>query len=105
MVCAVDFYSTPTKEIAIAGSEESEPVKKFLLALHTRYVPNKVVAVLDPRAVESAALEKEIPLLKGKTLVDGAPAVYVCKDFACRKPVTTAAAFVELLQTDMKGSA
>jgi hypothetical protein len=29
-----------------------------------------------------------VPLLAGRTLVAGAPAAYVCRDFTCRLPVT-----------------
>ena len=42
----------------------------------------------DPNAVVAFGPAPDVPLLEGKELVDGKPAVYVCERFACRAPVT-----------------
>ena len=38
-----------------------------------------------------------VPLLEGKGLVDGRPAVYICEHFACRTPLTDADAVAEAM--------
>ena len=74
-LCALDLWLAPPREIAIAGSVDS-PVARSALA---PFAPNTVVAVGPADGV---------PLLAGKGLVGGKPAVYVCERFACRAPVT-----------------
>jgi uncharacterized protein YyaL (SSP411 family) len=74
-LCGLDFWFSPAREIAVAGPVAA-PVARAAL---TPFQPNTVVAV-GPSA--------EVPLLAGKTLVEGEPAVYVCERFVCRKPVT-----------------
>jgi uncharacterized protein len=71
----VDLYLSPRREIAIAGPPSSDVAKKAL----RRW---------DPRAVIAFGPADSVPLLGGKTLVDGKPAVYVCERFACQAPVT-----------------
>ena len=47
----------------------------------------------DPNAVVAFGPSEDVPLLQGKALVDGKPAVYVCERFACQAPVTDPDAF------------
>jgi len=72
---ALDLYLSTPREIAIAGPPSSEVARAAL----EPFDPNSVVA-FGPAA--------GVPLLEGKGLVDGKPAVYVCERFACQKPAT-----------------
>jgi uncharacterized protein len=78
-LCALDLHFSPTREIAIVGRPEDEVARAALVG----FQPNAVVA-FGP--------SEDVPLLAGKTQIDGKPAVYVCERFACRTPVTDPAA-------------
>ena len=75
---ALDLYLATPKEIAIVGPAESD-------------VARAALEPFDPNAVVAFGPAAGVPLLEGKALVDGKPAVYVCERFACRQPVTEAA--------------
>jgi uncharacterized protein YyaL (SSP411 family) len=75
-LCALDLYLAPPRELAIVGSPQDE-------------VARAALAPFDPNAVVAFG-PAEIPLLEGKDLVDGKPAVYVCERFVCQAPVTDA---------------
>jgi len=72
---ALELHFSPPRELAIVGPVESEVARAAL----EPFQPGTVVAV---------GPSERVPLLVGKDLVDGAPAVYVCENFACRAPVT-----------------
>ena len=69
-------------EIAVVGP----PGDPGTAALHAAALgspsPGAVVALGDGTG------ESTVPLLAGRGLVDGAPAVYVCRNFTCRAPIT-----------------
>ncbi len=74
-LCALDLYLSPPREIAIIGSPADE-------------VARAALAPFDPNAVVAFGPSEAVPLLAGKVVVDGRPAVYVCERFACQAPVT-----------------
>ncbi|MEO5876468.1 MAG: N-acylglucosamine 2-epimerase, partial [Streptosporangiaceae bacterium] len=67
-------------EVAIVGPLDDE---------RTRALHRTALMSTSPGAVVSVGQGGEVPLLAGRGLVDGVPAAYVCRDFACRMPVVT----------------
>ncbi len=74
-LCALDLHRAPPRELAIVGDVRSD-------------VARVALAGFSPRTVVAVGPSDDVPLLAGKELVAGEPAVYVCERFACRAPVT-----------------
>ena len=74
-LCALDLYLSPPRELAIVGTPGDEIARAALSAF-------------DPNAVVAFGPADDVPLLAGKTRVDGKPTLYVCERFACQAPVT-----------------
>jgi hypothetical protein len=74
-LCALDLHFSPPRELALIGPPDADVVRAAL-------------APFDPNAVAAFGPSDQVPLLQGKDLVDGRPAVYVCENFACRAPLT-----------------
>jgi hypothetical protein len=75
MLCGIDLWLSTPRELAIVGDVQS-PVARAALA------------PFQPRTVVAVGPSDEVPLLAGKGLVDGKPAVYACERFVCRIPAT-----------------
>ena len=74
-LCALDLYLSPPRELAIIGAPEDE-------------VARRALAPFEPNAVVAFGPSEDVPLLSGKTRVDGKPTLYICERFACQAPVT-----------------
>jgi uncharacterized protein YyaL (SSP411 family) len=81
---AVDFLREPPVEIVVAGAAGSSAREALETELAARYLPRRIVGHVDP----SDAPRSGLPLLEGKTEVDGRAALYVCRNYACSRPVT-----------------
>ncbi len=88
-LCTADFLLEGPIELAFVGVSGSDDLESLQRRVAKHYLPNRIQAVLDPEAAEGAAA---LPLLQGKTMVNGRAALYVCRDFACQAPVTDPAA-------------
>jgi uncharacterized protein YyaL (SSP411 family) len=73
---AIDFYFAPVREVALAGDDVSELAR----VVRGSYLPHVVLA----------GGGGDVPLLAGRTPVDGRAAAYVCERFTCRMPVLSA---------------
>src|SRR6185503_2329181 len=98
LLCALDFYLDKPKEIALVGAADAPETISLAREIWSRYLPNKVVAACRPGDEQAATA---IPLLKGKGELNGSPTAYVCEDFTCKKPVTTAVELAGLLHRNL----
>jgi len=72
---SLEFARSPRRELAVIGPADS-PLGR---AVRRRF---------EPEAVTAFGPSEAVALLRGKTLVDGQPALYVCERFACLEPIT-----------------
>jgi len=91
MLMNQDALLARSTEIAIVGDPDLAETQALLRAVRRRYHPNAVVALKRPGE------ENPLPVLEGRSLVDGKPAAYVCENYACKLPVTEPDALAEQL--------
>jgi uncharacterized protein len=72
-----------TYEIVVIGHQKLQWRKEIL----QQYIPNKILQSAD-------AADEQYPLLAGKGNEDS---IYLCKDYACKRPVQSTAALLELM--------
>jgi len=85
---AVDFLLSTPKEVAIVGNTPFD-IEPMLREVWRQYLPNKVVA-------PSFGVDV-IPLLEGRTPINGLPTAYVCEHYTCKQPVTDVTFLAEQL--------
>jgi uncharacterized protein YyaL (SSP411 family) len=75
LLSAIDFLLAEVREVALVG-DEREPLEQV------------VRETFRPHIVLAGGAADGVPLLEGRSTVDGRAAAYVCERFACRRPVT-----------------
>ena len=89
---AYQLASGPIDEIAIVGDPADADTAALLSVARAGFRPNRVIAV-SPDPAASA-----IPLLHGRTAIDGAATAYLCRGLACRRPTSDPIVLAEQLE-------
>jgi hypothetical protein len=70
-------------ELVIVGDSADPRTEALRRAIYGRSLPNKLVRLMSPQA----SFPADHPAA-GKGLVDGTPALYVCRNMTCQPPIT-----------------
>ena len=87
---ALDFHLGPTREVALVGPRDQVDA-----------LAGVVRETLRPHVVLAGGSDSSdaVPLLEGRTPLDGRAAAYVCENFACRRPVSEPSELRTLLES------
>jgi len=93
-LCALDFYLSLPKEIAVVGRPGDPAMKSLMRVINGRYLPDKVLAGRDP---DQPPPTIDIPLLENRGMIGDRPTVYLCEGYVCQTPTTDPDSLATLL--------
>jgi uncharacterized protein YyaL (SSP411 family) len=88
MLAALSTYHAGLPQVVLAGDPRADGARALRGALQTVYRPTAIVVPLAPEHRESLA--RLLPWTAPMREVDGRAAAYVCRNFTCELPATTA---------------
>ena len=90
---AASFAAGDPVEVAVVGDPSEASTRALLEPIWATWRPFQVMAAAPPAAATTSAID----LLHDRPLIDDLPTAYVCRDFVCSLPVTTAARLIDQL--------
>jgi uncharacterized protein YyaL (SSP411 family) len=94
MLVALDASLSKPQQIVIAGKPGAKETRSLLREVHQHYLPNKLLVPAN-----EDFLSERLKELREMKPLDGKSAAYVCENFTCRAPVSTAKELASLLET------
>jgi uncharacterized protein YyaL (SSP411 family) len=89
MAAALSTYHAGVQQVIVVRPSGSVSADGLGRALASQYLPFAIALTVTPE--QQRALGAAMPLVASLLPVEGATAAYVCRNFTCRLPVTTAA--------------
>jgi uncharacterized protein YyaL (SSP411 family)/aryl-alcohol dehydrogenase-like predicted oxidoreductase len=97
-LAVVDFLTEGPVELAFVGDGQQAAAQALYRAVADEYLPNRIIASTGSNTGST------LPLLQGKSVVTGQPALYICRNFSCQRPVTDSKAVAEALRVHRSGA-
>jgi uncharacterized protein YyaL (SSP411 family) len=97
LMVALEFLAGPQFEIVVAGKPGAQDTQEMLDAVRRSFLPNRVL-LLRPQGAGSGAIAAIAPYTKDMKADGGRATAYVCRNFACAKPVRTVDEMLGLLK-------
>jgi hypothetical protein len=101
LMVALEFLAGPPFEIVVAGKPGAQDTQEMLDAARRAFLPNRVL-LFRPQGAGSAAVAAIAPYTKDMKADGGRATAYVCRDFACSKPVHAVDEMMGLLGAPVK---
>jgi hypothetical protein len=97
MLAGLSTWHAVTSQVVVLGPRERDDTLRLHAEIARHYLPFAVVIPVEP-GERQARLASLMPFIEPMRMLDESATAFVCRDFACRAPVTTA----EDLATDLE---
>ena len=89
MLAALSTYHAGMPQVVIAGEPGAADTRALTEVIRSRYMPTAVVVPISE--AHRPALARLLPWTETLIKREGKATVYICRDFACQLPATSAA--------------
>ena len=96
MMCALSQWHSPSVQVVVVGGRQADGVRQLEEEIASHYLPGAVHIPVDPDRNQQE-LKALLPFIDGMQ-PHGGGAVYVCRDFTCKQPVSS----VEALRSELQ---
>ncbi len=96
MLCALSAWHAGYSQVVIVGGRHPGEARALVIETARHYLPFGLVIPVSPGDAQAAA-GRVLPWLGAMSPREGRAAAYVCRDFACRRPVSAP----EALRTEL----
>lgn len=96
-LCGIDFMLGPTGEIVIVGEPGSPQTVAAGKIINKKFCPNKVM-LLHQSGSDAIGVGKFSDFSRNQPMIAGTTTFYLCRDYACTKPLTDLAELEEAMK-------